>query len=245
MKKIIIALILVAGVGALVYYNMQSANLSKVERDQAGVLLAELGEPLRVNLSTINTGPTKPAKPGCRNTLACNYDKDATEDGGVCEYSFYTLSTDSDELFTWWKQLTAKLEQEGKLSKTNQASVLLAGFDPSEIKNIPPPPPPSLSNVLDSKNKDTLESILKPLKKCLAGTKCQLVSIVTWNAPASQIDPLSNITFTPFGYVAKRDDRRTPSDIKDIEGRKACNQVEKPATPVNKKTFPTNSKIKR
>ncbi len=221
MKKIIIALILVAGVGALVYYNMQSAKLSKVERDQAETLLA-------IDPSVFRTVPppppptsgdvsTKPAKPGCRNTLACNYDSTATTDGGTCEYAFWSVpkSTSPGDLFP------------DKFESNSNAEISF--FNELAFMEI---------NASIDNNDDSV--VIQPKKGVCTKTGCTNISIVRMSGVASDFpNPdvfLGSFTSSvePQGFVSNR-------VAEFATGMKACDYVKKP---VNPKTPPKNSKVR-
>ena len=231
MKKIIIALILVAGVGALAYQSVENVALSKVERDQATILLAGLGgggdtggvgttdfsssKNLNTGSDLITSQKTK--KPGCRNTLACNYDSAATTDGGTCEYAFWSVpkSTSPGDLFP------------DKFESNSNAEISF--FNELAFMEI---------NASIDNNDDSV--VIQPKKGVCTKTGCTNISIVRMSGVASDFpNPdvfLGSFTSSvePQGFVSNR-------VAEFVTGMKACDYVKKP---VNPKTPPKNSKVR-
>jgi hypothetical protein len=226
MKKIVILLVLVAGLATLVYQSMQNATLSNMERQQARVLLAEDIRPgggtgedsFRPRSSGYGSTATV-AKPGCRSTLACNYDSTATMDGGTCEYAFWSNPRNSDNVTLFPDSFYHNVDQGVTISKFLNASVF-------ESKN----------------STDPAELSVKVIPKRSCSTSgCVALSVVRFSLPAGTVFlDIQNVNFKPVietkGWVSQ-------NTATLVTGMKACDQRPTTPTPATKKLItPTNPK---
>ena len=259
MKKIIIALVLVAGVGTLVYQSAQNAKLSKAEDNQAGVLLAagpsggDTSTADYVGGASLDDSSTKPAKPGCRNTLACNRDETATTDGGVCEYAFWSRGMD----------LTGKLLFDGLAEEVFDPIRQKYGGDVPITNEMWQELEEGYNRFLLAKNEDEgqLQKILNDksiLKyRCAANANCSTLSITSWTMPASflvtnsTVDANDTRKVNLVGYASEK-------TVASLNGTKACDsaqykkikkdaeqEVAKPKKADSPKAKPVNSKVRR
>ncbi len=234
MKKIIIALVLIAGLGTLVYQSTQSAKLSKAERDQARVLVSmgsggNTGSDLDYVSGSESSGSGSTAaagsgstvtvaKSGCQNMLACNYDASATTDGGTCNYAFWGKGGTSQtvELFNGAPGFGGDEEQ----TRATEFELLKANPNDSSVS-------------------------FSPKQSVCAQEVCESISLVSWSSPASKFAPKAGymglrsegITITSKGFVS-------PKTAEIVNGRKACDQIAgRKNTSADKKVLPVKRPV--
>lgn len=118
MKKILLIILLLAVVGGVIYWSVQnnklvrgSTQLADTGRGYVNVGTTEIiggtrlgggGETGDFTYTSDTTGGRDSTTPqqvgGCRNKLACNYNKDATADSGTCEYKFLQQGVNGNTL---------------------------------------------------------------------------------------------------------------------------------------------------
>ncbi len=222
MKKIIIALVLIVGVGFIVFSSIKKSEFSNEknraatlmlgdESDESGnILLDQEDEDSHEDNSNISGSEMVKPIVGCRNPMACNFDETATVNGGMCDYAFWSApkSSEPSELFP--KEFYF--------------------VEPDHTVRLNPKPFESKNNT------DSKEAFIKvvPKKVCQA-SGCVALSIIRFSMPAGELPVITDPAFKPTietkGWVTKK-------TANAVIGMKACDQAQKPVVPAKYKQDP-------